>query len=47
MLAGEAKSSLSRKVLVVYNDPNALAQHSGEFDSHPTEWVAPYIDRRR
>ncbi|KQW56380.1 nitroreductase [Variovorax sp. Root411] len=47
VLGGEAKTDLSRKILEVYNNPTALAQHRGEFDSHPTEWVSPYIDRRR
>lgn len=47
VLGGDAKASLSRKILDVYNDPGALAQHSEEFQNHPTEWVSPYIDRRR
>ncbi|BEP65424.1 nitroreductase (plasmid) [Variovorax sp. V213] len=47
VLGGEAKASLSRKILDVYNDPAALAQQSEEFQNHPTEWVPPYIDRRR
>ncbi|MBI5278299.1 MAG: nitroreductase [Burkholderiales bacterium] len=47
VLGGEAKAALSRKILDVYNDPAALAQHSDEVSSHPTEWVSPYIDRRR
>lgn len=47
VLGGEAKQALSRKILDIYNDPVALAQHSEEFDNHPSEWVSPYIDRRR
>lgn len=47
VLSGEAKSALSRKILDVFNDPVALAQHSEEYVYYPTEWVSPYIDRRR
>ncbi|MDR6456115.1 nitroreductase [Variovorax paradoxus] len=47
VLGGEAKAALSRKILDAYNDPATLAQHTDEVSSHPTEWVSPYIDRRR
>lgn len=47
VLGGEAKAALSREINEVYNDPAALAQHTDEVSSHPTEWVSPYIDRRR
>jgi len=47
VLGGEAKAALSRKILDAYNDPTTLAQHTDEVSSHPTEWVSPYIDRRR
>jgi nitroreductase len=47
VLTGEAKVALSRKILDVFDDPVALAQHSEEYVYYPTEWVSPYIDRRR
>ena len=47
VLTGEAKASLSRRVVDIYNDPAALATHREEYDYYPTEWVSPYIDRRR
>ncbi|MCO5124668.1 MAG: nitroreductase [Rhizobacter sp.] len=47
VLTGEAKAALSRKILDVFDDPVALAQHSEEYVYYPTEWVSPYIERRR
>ena len=47
VLTGEAKASLSRRVVDIYNDPAALATHREEYDYYPTEWISPYIDRRR
>ena len=47
VLTGEAKAALSRKIVDIYNDPEARAGHSEEYDYYPTEWVSPYIDRRR
>jgi nitroreductase len=47
VLAGEAKEALSRKILDAFNDPEALSSHKQEFENHPSEWVSPYIDRRR
>lgn len=47
VLGGEAKSALSRKIMQVFDDPAALADHSEEYMYYPTEWVPPYIDRRR
>ena len=47
VLTGESKSSLSRKIVDTHNDPRALAAHREEYDYYPTEWVSPYIDRRR
>jgi len=47
VLTGEAKASLSRKIVDVFDDPEARAEHREEYDYYPTEWVSPYIDRRR
>ena len=50
VLSGVAKESLSRKILAAH-DANAAAGSTGadvgEYDYYPTEWVPPYIDRRR
>ena len=50
VLSGAAKESLSRKILAAH-DANAAAGSTGadvgEYDYYPTEWVPPYIDRRR
>lgn len=50
VLTGAAKEELSRRVLAAH-DANFAAGSTGadvgEYDYYPTEWVPPYIDRRR
>jgi nitroreductase len=50
VLTGAAKEELSRKILAAH-DANAAAGSTGadvgEYDYYPTEWVSPYIERRR
>jgi nitroreductase len=50
VLTGAAKEALSRKILAAH-DANAASGSTGadvgEYDYYPTEWVAPYVDRRR
>ncbi len=50
VLTGAAKQALSRKILAAH-DANAAAGSTGadvgEYDYYPTEWVSPYIERRR
>jgi nitroreductase len=47
VLTGDAKTALSAKVRAAYDDPAQRAQHAEEYAYYPTEWVSPYIDRRR
>ena len=44
---GESRVRLSQRIRAVYDDPEARAQHTEEYAYYPTEWRAPYIDRRR
>jgi nitroreductase len=50
VLTGRAKDELSRKIVAAH-DANFAAGSTGadvgEYDYYPTEWVPPYIDRRR
>jgi nitroreductase len=50
VLTGQAKAGLSARILAAH-DANAAAGSTGadvgEYDYYPTEWVSPYIDRRR
>ena len=50
VLTGAAKESLSRRLLAAH-DANAAAGSPGaegtEYQYYPTEWVSPYIERRR
>jgi len=47
VLTGEPLRSLSRRLVAAYDDPEERARHSEEYAYYPTEWVPPYIDRRR
>ncbi|HEV8690317.1 MAG TPA: nitroreductase [Ideonella sp.] len=47
VLQGEARERLSARIRAAYDDPQERAQHSEEYAYYPTEWRAPYIDRRR
>jgi nitroreductase len=47
VLTGAARERLSRDILAAYDDPAERAQHSEEYAYYPTDWVSPYIDRRR
>jgi nitroreductase len=50
VLTGQAKASLSRQILAAH-DANAAAGSTGadigEYAYYPTEWISPYIERRR
>lgn len=47
VLSGEAKRRLSDAIVAAYEDPAERATHTEEYAYYPTEWVSPYIDRRR
>jgi len=47
VLTGAAKLALSRDIVAAYDDPAERARHIEEYAYYPTEWVPPYIDRRR
>ena len=47
VLTGAALQRLSDRIMAVYNDPAALAEHQEEYAYYPREWTSPYIDRRR
>jgi nitroreductase len=47
VLTGASKAELSARILKVFNDPLANAEHKEEYPYYPTQWQSPYIDRRR
>lgn len=47
VLTGRAKEALSERIRAIYDDPQELALHTEEYAYYPTQWVPPYIDRRR
>ena len=47
VLAGDAKAELTRRILEVFDDPDAAEEHTEDYPYYPAEWVSPYIERRR
>lgn len=47
VLTGAAKDRLSQRIRAAFDDPAQRALHAEEYAYYPTEWVPPYIDRRR
>ena len=41
VLTGESQAALSRKIVAIFNDPVARAEHREEYDYYPTDWVYP------
>lgn len=47
VLTGESLKRLGTRITAAHDDPAQRSQHSEEYAYYPTEWVSPYIDRRR
>jgi nitroreductase len=47
VLTGEALDAFCDRLMAAYDDPEQRAAHQEEYAYYPTEWVSPYIDRRR
>ncbi len=47
VLTGAARNALSQSILAAHNDPAQAVLHSEEYPYYPTDWVSPFIDRRR
>jgi nitroreductase len=51
VLQGASRDSLVEKVCAAHDavraDPSLAAQYQEAYDYYPTQWVSPYIDRRR
>lgn len=47
VLTGAARDRLCQRILAAHNEPAVAAQHQEEYAYYPSEWVSPYIDRRR
>lgn len=50
VLTGQAKAALSQRILAAHDAQAASGSTGadiGEYDYYPTEWVSPYIERRR
>ncbi|MGO4395764.1 nitroreductase [Variovorax sp. M-6] len=47
VLTGAAKDRLSRDLLAAHDDPEASTKHRHEQAYYPSEWPAPYSERRK
>lgn len=47
VLTGEAKQSLSKKIIALHNNPAEAANHTEDYAYYPTHWQSPFIERRR
>lgn len=47
VLTGAALQRLSTRILAAHDDLAGRGKHTEEYPYYPTEWVSPYIDRRR
>ena len=47
VLTGESKTALTRDIMAAFEDPVERALHTEPYLYYPTEWVSPYVDRRR
>lgn len=47
VLTGSARRALSARIRQAFDDPVERTRHTEEYAYYPTEWRAPYIDRRR
>ncbi|HEY8099601.1 MAG TPA: nitroreductase [Burkholderiaceae bacterium] len=47
VLTGASKEKLSSDILHAYTDPILVKQHTEEYHYYPSQWVSPYIERRR
>jgi nitroreductase len=47
VVCGPKKEAMSDAIVAACDDPDVAVTHSAEYDYYPTQWVSPYIDRRR
>lgn len=47
VLTGAALQRLTSRLMAAHDDPAQRARHREEYAYYPTEWVSPYVDRRR
>ena len=47
VLTGAARERFCDRLCAAFDDPAQRAAHTEEYAYYPTEWVSPYIERRR
>jgi len=47
VLTDKSRAALSRRIVEAYDDPVQREAYTQEYAYYPTQWVSPYIERRR
>ena len=47
IVQGAAKQAITDEIMSIFNDPEALKEHTEEYNYYPSKWVDPYLARRR
>ena len=47
IVTGDKKKAISDEIIAIFNDPEALKEHTEEYNYYPSTWIDPYISRRR
>lgn len=47
VVTGDKKKAISDEIVSIFNDPDALKEHTEEYCYYPSTWIDPYISRRR
>jgi nitroreductase len=47
IVTGDKKKAISDEIISIFNDPEALNEHTEEYSYYPSTWIDPYISRRR
>jgi len=47
VLTGSSRAALCTALCAAYDDPEEAKRHTEEYAYYPTQWVSPYIERRR
>ncbi|MBU3598928.1 nitroreductase [Polynucleobacter sp. 30F-ANTBAC] len=47
VVTGDKKQAISDEIIQISNDPEAVKEHTEEYNYYPSTWIDPYISRRR
>jgi nitroreductase len=47
VVTGAKRDAISRDVCAAFDDPAQQGQHTEGYSYYPTQWISPFVDRRR